>query len=54
MPERATVSSRSEKSAEVVVVGGEARRLNGGEDTPRSERILDVLHLSKKAPELTE
>ena len=31
MPERATASSRSEKSAEAVVVGGEAGRLNGGE-----------------------
>src|SRR5665647_146631 len=35
MPERATVSSRSEKSAEVVVAGGEVGRLNGGRRTER-------------------
>jgi hypothetical protein len=37
MPERATVSSRSEKSAEAVVVGGEVDNRSGGEGPNEEE-----------------
>jgi hypothetical protein len=42
MPERATVSSRSEKSAEVVVVGGKAGKLTHRRRTER-EGVFDAM-----------